>query len=671
MPNHLTQEISPYLQQHAHNPVEWYPWGEVAFKRARAEDKPILLSIGYSACHWCHVMAHESFEDESIAQIMNEHFINIKVDKEERPDIDSVYMSAVQMMSGSGGWPLTVFLTPEGTPFYGGTYYPPSDRHGMPGLPAVLKMVSSAYREHKGKVLEVSSRLVNILSTMTGESNSQYVSMETLDSIFTSFRKAFDFKNGGFGSAPKFPQAMFLDFLLRHYHRTGNAEALAMVEKMLDKMAVGGIYDHIGGGFHRYSTDSSWIVPHFEKMLYDNALLSKAYLDAYLVTHKLQYKKMVEGIIDYILREMSSPYGGFYSSQDADSEGIEGKYYLWSLNEIKSVLGDDLGNDIADYYGIAEHGNFEGQNILHINRDKTLDNKKIEEANIPLLNHRMLRIPPFTDDKILASWNGLMLYSLAEAAKVLNRADYKKAAIKSGEFLISLMSSCGSLKHVFKNGKAHVEGQLQDYAFVIGGLLSLHELTIDTKWIKHAISLTETMIDVFWVEDEKRFYDTADRQDLLFLRPRHIYDDALPSGVSFAVMMLLKLALITGEQRYRDIAASNIESIAEMAAKNPAGFANWAGVLDFYLSKPKEIAMLVNEKQKDALDMYHVLHSKYFPNKVFVACPGDNIDICGDISLMKARGLVNNRSTIYICENFTCKEPVTDVEKLLDIMDNL
>jgi uncharacterized protein YyaL (SSP411 family) len=663
--NHLVNESSPYLLQHAGNPVDWYPWGDEAFKRAREEDKPIFLSIGYSACHWCHVMAHESFENQAIAEIMNRDFINIKVDKEERPDIDSLYMNAVQVLAGNGGWPLTVFLTPDGRPFYGGTYFAPEDRGGMPGLPAVLNMVATSYRENRERIEVISGQLVDIISGIGKISVPGKATKDILDSVYEYSKTAFDNENGGFGTSPKFPQAIALEFLLRYYHHYGNKDALYMVESTLDKMARGGIYDQAGGGFHRYSVDDKWMVPHFEKMLYDNALLSQIYLDAYKVTHRAEYKRIVEDIIDYVLREMHSPEGGFYSSQDADSGGVEGAYYTWAKKEIGDVLDSDTADYISQYFGITEKGNFEGKNILHITGSPRRGwSKTIENARKKLLKKREQRVHPGRDEKILASWNGYMLASIAGAAIVFNSDGYKRAAISCGEFIAGSMISSGSLHHVFKDGKAKVRGQLQDYSSVIAGFLALHEMTLDIKWLRKAWMLADEMIARFWVVNEKRFYDTDESDDSLIARPRHIYDDFVPSAISQATMVLLKLSAITANERYQDIAISNIESMAEYIKRSPASFAYWACVLDFYLSVIKEIAIVTSEVDGKGKKLSRILHSVYMPDKVIAACSSDNIAEASNIALLKDKSAIEGSSTVYICENYTCKEPVREISDL-------
>src|SRR5215218_1049001 len=487
MPNHLINETSPYLLQHAHNPVDWYPWGEEAFEKARRENKPVLLSIGYSACHWCHVMAHESFENEDIAQLMNEHFINIKVDREERPDLDQIYMNAVQMMTHHGGWPMTVFLTPDGVPFYGGTYFPPQDRYNMPGFPRVLIGVAEAYRDRKDDILETGASLVNELQRLSASAGSnQPIEIELLDAAFAGIVKSYDSTNGGFGGAPKFPPAMTLEFLLRTYARTGNKEALEMVSYTCRKMGNAGMYDQLGGGFHRYSTDAKWLVPHFEKMLYDNALLSRLYLHYFQVSREQPARETVEGILDYVLREMTNPEGGFYSTQDADSEGHEGKFFVWDIAEIQDALGETAASRFCDYYDITESGNFEGENIPNVTRSledvAVAHNVSVSELQASLneskrilFELREVRVKPDRDEKILTAWNGLMMASFAEAGVVLNCPDYTDAARRNAEFVLANLRRDGSLLRTWKDARAKFNGYLEDYAFLAEGLLTLFE----------------------------------------------------------------------------------------------------------------------------------------------------------------------------------------------------
>ena len=663
MPNHLAGETSPYLLQHANNPVDWYPWGDEALDHARAEDKPILLSIGYSACHWCHVMAHESFENEHTALLMNENFVNIKVDREERPDLDSIYMRAIQALTGSGGWPLTAFLTPEGKPFFGGTYFPPEDRYDMPGLPRVLTAVVDAYRNRRGDIEQTARQLVAVLATEIHKHTAvEPLVVDILAQAFSNLATSFDTENGGFGTAPKFPQPMALEFLLRYSKRTHDSAALDMVELTLEKMAKGGVYDQIGGGFHRYATDSHWLLPHFEKMLYDNAQLSQVYLHAYLATGNMLFRSIAEETLDYVLREMTDPEGGFYSTQDADSEGAEGKYYVWTPQEIAQVVGEETGKIVSAYFGVTARGNFNGRNILHVVADTALEPlpSVIKEAKASLLKSREQRVRPGRDEKVLASWNGLMLASLAEAACILDRRDYLATAVANGSFLLNSMLGDGYLRHTYKDGKAKIDGYLQDYALVIDGLLALHQATFGGEWLRQAISLAELMNEQFWDEAGQTFYDVGQSHQDLFARPRDTFDWALPSGPSAATLDLLKLAKLTGKEHFEQTAVISLRSMQELMRQNPLGFSNWLCALDFYLSTPKEIAIIGQRENPAAVELLHALCNVWLPNKVVAAYDPDDPTPVSDLRLLENRQMIKNQPTVYICQRYTCQAPVTD-----------
>ena len=666
MPNHLVHETSPYLLQHAYNPVEWYPWGEEAFEKARAENKPVLLSIGYSACHWCHVMAHESFEDEAIAQLMNENFVNIKVDREERPDLDQIYMNAVQMMTHHGGWPMTVFLTPDGVPFYGGTYFPPQDRYNMPGFPRVLIGVAEAYRDRRDDIRETGTSLVNELRRLSETSTSdQPIERELLDAAYAGIIRNYDSVNGGFGGAPKFPPAMTLEFLLRTTARTGNQEALDIVSHTCKKMANGGIYDQIGGGFHRYSTDSKWLVPHFEKMLYDNALLSRLYLHYYQVSQDPLAKETVEGILDYVLREMTDPAGGFYSTQDADSEGHEGKFFVWDIDEIRNVLGERDAALFCGYYNITESGNFEGKNIPNVTysvEDIAKEHgvsvselqESLKESRRKLFELRETRIKPGRDEKVLTAWNGLMMASFAEAGVILNRPDYTAAARRNAEFVIFNLRKDGALLRTWKDGVAKFNAYLEDYAFLIEGLTTLFETTGEFRWLTKALAFSVVMIKEFWDEDAGGFFFTGTSHENLIVRSKDFFDNATPSGNSVAALVLLKLALLSGNEKYRDIATATLGAIADQARRYPSGFGYALSAADFLLSTPKEIAIVGN----DPFDIQPLLREvwrRYLPNKVVAASFG--VDV---IPLLENRPLVNDLPTAYVCVHYACQNPVTD-----------
>ena len=676
MPNRLINETSPYLLQHANNPVDWYPWGEEALERARSEDKPILLSIGYSACHWCHVMERESFEDETIAGLMNENFVSIKVDREERPDLDQVYMQAVQMLTGSGGWPMTVFLTPEGKPFYGGTYFPPDDRQGMPGFPRLLTSIAEAYSTNRGEV----DRVTQQLTTQMSQSNqvpqgTSILTVDILHQAYSSLATNFDYQNGGFGNAPKFPQPMTPEFLLRYYHHGYNPRALELVELTLEKMAYGGIYDQIGGGFHRYSTDPYWLVPHFEKMLYDNALLARLFLHTYLITGRALYRRVVEETLDYILREMTDPSGGFYSAQDADSEGVEGKFFVWSPGEINAVMGDTDGEVFAGYYGVTAGGNFEGKNILNIrqNPEEFAETKGltadqlgdiINRGSKALLEVREQRIHPMRDDKVLASWNGLMLRSFAEAAAALGRPDYLAVAIKNAGFLVGSMKSDGRLLRTYRDGQAKLLGYLEDYSFVIDGLLALYEATFDLRWLEEAVTLADSMIELFWDEGIGGFYDTGSDHETLVIRPRDVFDNAQPCGGSVASDVLLRLAVFTGKSDYSAKAAVPLRSLHQAMSQSPGGTGHWLSALDFYVSPPKEIAVIGPRDDPATQALLDTVFHRFLPNKVVMGVEPPLSPTVGnsgsDIPLLAGRGMVGGLPSVYVCQNYVCQLPVTD-----------
>jgi uncharacterized protein YyaL (SSP411 family) len=662
MPNRLAEETSPYLLQHADNPVDWYPWGEEALSRARTEDKPILLSIGYSACHWCHVMAHESFENVKIADVMNKNFINIKVDREERPDLDNIYMQAVQAITGSGGWPLTVFLTPSREPFFGGTYFPPDDRHGLPGFPRVLHAVAETYKNRRGDIEEAAQQIMAVLTSQSGATDSKApLEKDILKQAYLALEKDFDWENGGFGRAPKFPQPLTLDFLLRYSHQSRNTNALKMVEITLEKMAKGGIYDQLGGGFHRYATDNQWLVPHFEKMLYDNALLSRVYLYAYLVTGNELFRSVTEWTLDYVLRELTGPEGGFYGAQDADSEGIEGKYYLWTPEEIIEVVGENNGQAVMDYFGVTSEGNFEGGNILHVARQLKPDASSIiDQDKASLLDRREKRMKPGCDTKILASWNGLMLSSLAEAACILERRDYLAAAVANGSFLLSSMVVNGHLRHTYKDGISKIDGYLDDYAMVIQGLMSLHQATLDGEWLRQAIRLTNIMLERFWDESTGILYDTGEGHRELIIRPQSKFDGAMPCGVSTATMVLLKLGRLTDSAHLEQIAIKTLQTVREPLPRYPLGFSNWLCALDFYLSESKEVAIIGPSSSPATLELLHTLCNTWSPNMVIAAYDPTDPAPLVELTLFENRGMINNQPAVYVCRRHSCQLPVTD-----------
>ena len=673
--NRLLKETSPYLLQHAHNPVDWFPWGEEAFTQAKKENKPLLLSIGYSACHWCHVMAHESFENEEIAQLMNDNFINIKVDREERPDLDQIYMSAVQMMTHHGGWPMTVFLTHEGVPFYGGTYFPPEDRYNMPGFPRVLLSIAEAYRERPEDISRTTESLLEELRRVSVTSkSSKEISRDVLDEAYRGIVKSYDAVEGGFGGAPKFPPAMTLEFLLRNYHRTGEKQALEIVGHTSRKMANGGMYDQLGGGFHRYSTDAKWLVPHFEKMLYDNALLSRLYLHYYQVTRDDWARDVAEGILDYVLREMTHPDGGFYSSQDADSEGHEGKFFVWTLEEITHLLGAGDARLFSAYYDITAAGNFEGSNIPNVKQGRaelaaaesvSLDhlNKVIERGTKILFLARERRVKPHRDEKILTAWNGLMLASFSEAGAILNREDYATAAARNAEFLLTNLRREDLLLRSWKDGQAKFNAYIEDYAFLIDGLLTLYETSGVLRWFEEAIALANKMIEEFWDEKEGGFFFTGKSHENLIVRSKDYFDNATPSGNSVAADTLLRLALLIDNSDFRNRAVTILRQIADLARRYPTGFGRALCALDFHLSEPKEIAVIVGG-DSSSRELEAEVWKHYLPNKVVAISAPNASRASGLIPLLQDRPSIGGKSTAYVCEQRTCQTPVTDARSL-------
>jgi uncharacterized protein YyaL (SSP411 family) len=668
--NALINETSPYLLQHAHNPVQWYAWGPEALAKAKAEDKPILLSIGYSACHWCHVMEHESFEDEEIAKLMNTSFVNIKVDREERPDLDAIYMTAVQLMTGSGGWPMTVFLTPDQAPFFCGTYFPKEDRYGMPGFRRILISIGQTYREKKQLLYDNAGDIVEELrKSIPAAAPQGNLEAGILERAAAALVEGYDSKNGGFGAAPKFPPSMTLDFLMRTASRDGGGRYLEIINKTLTKMACGGIYDQIGGGFHRYSVDAQWLVPHFEKMLYDNALLSRAYLDGYLLTRSDFYRKICQEILDYVALEMTSPEGGFYSSQDADSEGGEGAFFIWTHQEIRALLGEEDAALFCHHYGVSPGGNFEGKNILHVplgteEIDRQTDipegrfGEILQRSKQKLLDARKSRPKPGRDEKALTAWNGLMMRSFAEASNGLMRDDYRQIAVKNAEFLLSALRPEGKLLRSYKDGRARFNAYLEDYACLIEGLLSLYEATFDLHWMREARELAGLMIERFWDPNSKGFFFTSDDHEPLIYRPIDFYDNAAPSGNSVAAYALLKLWRFTGETQWSQYATAIFESKAGLIEQHPAAFSYLLCALDFFLGKTREIAIIGSPGSKSTDELVYEVFRQYLPNKV-VAC-GMN----GGLALLEDKHQVQGRATAYVCENYECKQPVTTPEEL-------
>lgn len=679
VPNRLAQESSPYLLQHANNPVDWYPWSEEALAKAKAEDKPIFLSIGYSACHWCHVMEHESFEDVRIAALMNEHFVNVKVDREERPDLDSIYMDAVVALTGHGGWPMSVFLTPEGVPFYGGTYFPPAPRYGMPSFEQVLHTITHVYHHQKDDVRQNGTTLLSRLGASIPLQAGSSLDPAVPELALQSLTRTFDWTHGGFGSAPKFPQPMTYDFLLRAYYRNRRASVLEMVELTLQKMALGGMYDQLGGGFHRYSTDSTWLVPHFEKMLYDNALLARLYLHTYQLTGKPFYRRIVEETLDYVVREMTHPGGGFYSTQDADSEGEEGKFFLWSPEEVKAILGDREGRLFCISYDVSARGNFEGKSILNIPlpldkvaQDAGLSLPELEDVlkrgRAKVLATREQRIKPGRDEKIITAWNGLMVAALAEAARVLNRPDYAAVATRNAEFVLSTMRKEGRLFRTWKAepGQAKLMGYLEDYAFYADGLLALYQTTFVPRWFQEARALMDMVLEHFQDEEHGGFFDTADDHERLVTRPKSLQDNATPCGNSMVVRVLLLLAAYTGQAQYEAPALKALTALQGPMTQYPGAFAHWLGALEFIIAPPNEVAIIGPSGREDTTALIQTALLPYRPNQVVAVT--DEGQTAGHPELMEARPRQAGQATAYVCQHFSCQQPVTTVEALAALL---
>lgn len=674
--NRLFQEKSPYLLQHAYNPVNWYPWGGEAFDRAVAEDKPIFLSIGYSTCHWCHVMERESFEDEEVAKVLNDNFVAIKVDREERPDIDHIYMNVCQALTGSGGWPLTIIMTPDKKPFFAGTYFPKRTRMGYPGLIDILEKTIESWNTQKDSLLEASENILEHIKSDSGADYAEEPGIEAAGKAFVSFKASFDSEYGGFGRAPKFPTPHNLQFLLRYWKLTNDADALEMVEKTLVSMYRGGIYDHVGYGFSRYSTDRKWLVPHFEKMLYDNAQLAITYLEAYQANGKSQYSEVARQIFEYVLRDMTSPEGGFYSAEDADSEGVEGKFYVWNPKEITDILGEDAAAEFNGWYGINEKGNFEGKSIPNL-----LNNEAAFEAikKNPAENYRKRvyearekRVHPYKDDKILTSWNGLMIAALAMGTRIMGNKEYANAAEKAAGFIRSkLMRKDGRLLARYREGEAAYPGYLDDYAFMIWGLIELYEVTFKAEYLKLALDLNSDMLKYFYDEENGGLYLYGSDSEQLIARPKDVYDGATPSGNSVAAVNFLRLGRLTGCPDLEDKAYKQLNTFGGMIGRHPTGHTHMLMALLFINSKAKEIVVAGNREDRNAIRMLDAINAHFNPFAVVLfkdseASPGDITSIA---AYTEGQIMIDGKATAYICENFACRAPVTDLKEFEDAID--
>jgi len=682
--NRLIDEKSSYLLQHAGNPVNWYPWGEEAFDKARKEDKPVFLSIGYSTCHWCHVMAHESFEDEEVALLLNESYVAIKVDREERPDVDKIYMAVCQSLTGRGGWPLSIFMTPEGKPFFAGTYFPKSSRMGMPGFVDILKQVAAMWQNDRASVVKASENITTAIQPRSDSVRSVHaLNVETLKKGYAQLARTFDPIWGGFGAAPKFPTPHHLTFLLRWYKRSGDSRAMEMVEKTLNTMRSGGIFDQIGLGFHRYSVDEKWLVPHFEKMLYDQALLAMAYIEAYQATGKVKFAQVAREIFTYVLHDMNSPEGGFYSAEDADSEGKEGLFYLWTPLEVKEYLGEELGDLFCRFYGITEAGNFEeGRSILHVpvstqsfvakeGMDLPGLEKALKDGRDRLFDIRKKRVHPLKDDKILTSWNGLMIAAFAKGYQVFGDQAYVDAASDAAKFILSnLRTADGRLLRRYRQGDAAYPGYLDDYAFLTWGLIELYEATFKISYLEEAIALNQEMIDIFWDKEGGGLYFTGKGNELLITRSKEIYDGALPSGNSVAALNFLRLGRLTGNIDLEKKADQLTRIFAAEVTEHPMAYTQLLVALDFMVGPSQEIVIAGDPAPETMRDMLNVVSRKFLPNKVVLLRPdgAEGKRLATLSPFVGPMQSVDHHPTVYLCEQYSCKKPITKVIELKTVL---
>ncbi|HTR80816.1 MAG TPA: thioredoxin domain-containing protein [Bacteroidota bacterium] len=699
-PNRLANEKSPYLLQHAFNPVDWYPWGEEAFAKARGENKPIFLSIGYSTCHWCHVMEHESFENEQTAAIMNKHFVNIKVDREERPDVDKVYMSAVQVMTGSGGWPLSIFLTPDLKPFYGGTYFPPRDAYGRPGFPTVLERIHEVWQKDHDKIVESGDQLIaHLQRDEHAPGDDVGIDASLMKKTYHQIASQFDPQYAGFGSGPKFPRPVVLNFLFRYYSVTREAEAPSMSLSTLQSMANGGMYDQIGGGFHRYAVDAQWRVPHFEKMLYDQAQLASSYLDAYQITHEPFYARIARETLGYVLRDMTDDHGGFYSAEDADSKSpensaelSEGAFYLWSKKEIEALLEQEEAKIFCRHFGVDDAGNalsdpqgeFRGKNILFVpvTLKQTADFFSLDEARVAnildeakrkLFERRARRPRPLRDDKIITAWNGLMISAFARAAHILSDSRYGEAAVRAAAFVKEFLfdPSTKTLRRRFRDGEARFDGQLDDYAFMIQGAIDLYEATFEFSWLKFAIDLHGSQVALFWDSSEAGFFDFSGEDKTVLLRTKERYDGAEPSGNSIAAMNLVRLSQMTGDNALKKMAESTLRSFSGALQRSPHTMPQMVAVIQRYLDTPKQIVIAGNRHLPAVGQFLETIGGYFLPHTIKLSADtaqGQEF-LAANLQFLSSMVPKEGQATVYVCENYACDLPVTETGQLRSLLE--
>jgi uncharacterized protein YyaL (SSP411 family) len=687
--NRLAKEKSPYLLQHAKNPVDWYPWGEEAFMKAEKENKPVFLSIGYSTCHWCHVMERESFEDEEVAGILNKNFVAIKVDREERPDIDKIYMDICVLTTGSGGWPLTIIMTPKKQPFFAGTYLPKKSRARMTGLVELLENVAESWKRDRTRLISTAERATEyLIEHVKAKHGEEKLTELVFDEAFIRLLDSFDRDNGGFGTSPKFPLPHNLLFLLRYWKRKDRPQALEMVEKTLQKMRSGGIFDQVGYGFHRYSADSKWLVPHFEKMLYDQAMMAIAYIEAYQATGKKDYKKTAEQIFEYVLRDMTSPKGGFFSAEDADSEGQEGKFYLWTEAGVKQVVGENA-DLIIEALNISREGNYNdefrkdraGENILYFKEPLPELSSKLgvpygeladvwKKARHKLFSAREERVHPLKDDKILTDWNGLMIASVAKGAQVFDSTRLADAAENAVGFILERLRRWdGRLFHQYRDGEANVDGNLDDYAFLIWGLIELYEATFDTRYLEEALRLQDVMLEHFWDEEGDGFFFKADDSEKLLVRHKEFRDGAIPSGNSVAFLNLVRLSRLTGRLDYEETASTLAGAVSSYEEGTPSNNTMFLTAFDFLLGPTHEIALVGNPYSKETRDMLQAIRTRFVPNKVMLFKKDNQRDLENLAEFTEGMKMIDNKTTAYICMDFVCSEPTTEIREVLKIVE--